>query len=133
MAELQKHRGRDISHQSSSWVTGSSLTRKKNWQQERHLFEDEFPREAYPVDILKIDQSFVRDMLEDKGDMAIVHGILALAKAFERNTVAEGIETEQQYLALLEMGCKLGQGYGIARPMPADDLIRWQTEFFKAH
>ena len=80
-----------------------------------------------PVDVLKIDQSFVRDMLEDKGDMAIVHGIIALARAFDRQTVAEGIETEEHYRALLDMGCELGQGYGIARPMPAEELMNWQA------
>jgi diguanylate cyclase (GGDEF)-like protein len=79
-----------------------------------------------PVDTLKIDQSFVRDMLEDKGDMAIVLGIIALAKAFDREIVAEGIETEEQYKALLDMGCELGQGYGIGRPMTADKLANWR-------
>jgi len=82
---------------------------------------------ALPVDTLKIDQSFVRDMLEDKGDMAIVQGIIALARAFGRETVAEGIETGDHYRVLLDMGCELGQGYGIARPMPADKLANWQA------
>ena len=81
-----------------------------------------------PVDTLKIDQSFVRDMLEDKGDMAIVQGIIALARAFGRHTVAEGIETEDHYKILLNMGCELGQGYYIARPMPADELTYWRVE-----
>lgn len=81
-----------------------------------------------PVDVLKIDQSFVRDMLEDKGDMAIVHGIIALAQAFGRETVAEGIETGAHYRALRDMGCDMGQGYGIARPMPADELAGWRAE-----
>ncbi|OGS90244.1 MAG: hypothetical protein A2Z95_02395 [Gallionellales bacterium GWA2_60_18] len=80
-----------------------------------------------PVDVLKIDQSFVRDMLEDKGDMAIVQGIIALAKTFGRETVAEGIETREHYQALLEMGCEMGQGYGIARPMPAHELTMWRA------
>lgn len=79
-----------------------------------------------PIDVLKIDQSFVRDMLEDKGDKAIVQGIIALARAFDRQTVAEGIETEEHYRALHEMGCQIGQGYGIARPMPAEELTNWQ-------
>ena len=78
-----------------------------------------------PVDTLKIDQSFVRDMLDDKGDRAIVQGIIALAVAFDRQTVAEGIETGAHYQLLLEMGCELGQGYGIARPMPANELPAW--------
>jgi EAL domain-containing protein (putative c-di-GMP-specific phosphodiesterase class I) len=82
-----------------------------------------------PVDVLKIDQSFVRDMLEDKGDKAIVQGIIALAQAFGRQTVAEGIETEAHYQALRDMGCQIGQGYGIARPMPADELMIWRAEF----
>jgi EAL domain-containing protein (putative c-di-GMP-specific phosphodiesterase class I) len=81
-----------------------------------------------PVDVLKIDQSFVRDMLEDKGDMAIVQGIIALAKAFERKTVAEGIETVAHYTALRALGCEVGQGYGIAKPMPADQLANWKFE-----
>ncbi len=80
-----------------------------------------------PVNTLKIDQSFVRDMLEDKGDRAIVQGIIALAHAFEREIVAEGIETEDIYQALLEMGCEIGQGYGIARPMPPEEFLRWHS------
>ena len=82
-----------------------------------------------PVNTLKIDKSFVLDMMEDKGDMAIVQGIIALAKAFERQTVAEGIETNEQYKVLLDMCCEIGQGYGIARPMPADELISWKSSY----
>jgi len=82
---------------------------------------------SLPVDVLKIDQSFVQDMLEDKGDKAIVQGIIALAHAFGRQTVAEGIELKEHYRALLDMGCEVGQGYCIARPMPADELLNWQA------
>ncbi len=82
---------------------------------------------SLPVDVLKIDQSFVRDMLEDKGDMAIVQGIIALARAFNRQTVAEGIETEEHYKILCNMGCELGQGYYIARPMQAGELTNWKA------
>lgn len=81
-----------------------------------------------PVDVLKIDQSFVRDMLEDHGDKAIVQGVIALAKAFDRQIVAEGIETEEHHRVLLEMGCNIGQGYGIAKPMPADEILLWLIE-----
>ncbi len=77
------------------------------------------------VDTLKIDQSFVRDMLEEKGDHAIVQGIIALAKAFDRGIVAEGVETDAHYRALLKMGCEVGQGFGIAPPMTATELIEW--------
>ncbi len=78
------------------------------------------------VDTLKIDQSFVRDMLQDKGDHAIVQGIIALARAFDMDIVAEGVETAAHYAALLQMGCALGQGHGIGRPMPAHDLVEWR-------
>lgn len=79
------------------------------------------------VDTLKIDQSFVRDMLEDSGDHAIVQGMIALAKAFTRHIVAEGVETDAHYQALLQMGCEVGQGFGIARPMSANELIKWDA------
>ncbi len=79
-----------------------------------------------PVDTLKIDQSFIRGMLEDKGDRVIVQGIIALARAFERITVAEGIETDDHYEVLLDMGCDIGQGYVIARPMPAGNMLTWK-------
>jgi diguanylate cyclase (GGDEF)-like protein/PAS domain S-box-containing protein len=81
-----------------------------------------------PVDILKIDQSFVRDMLHDKGDKTIIQGIIALAHAFERRIVAEGIENGEQYQMLQELGCEIGQGYGIARPMPAEALSLWRAD-----
>ncbi len=79
----------------------------------------------FDVDTLKIDQSFVRNMLSDKGDHAIVQGIIALAKAFDMSTVAEGVETDEQYRMLAEMGCDLAQGFGIARPMPEAELLAW--------
>lgn len=78
-----------------------------------------------PVSTLKIDQSFVRNMLADSGDHAIVEGVIALAKVFNRKTVAEGVETKQHFLALQEMGCQVAQGYGIARPMPAQEFYQW--------
>jgi diguanylate cyclase (GGDEF)-like protein/PAS domain S-box-containing protein len=84
---------------------------------------------ALPVDALKIDQTFVRDMLEDDGDRAIVLGVIALAKAFKRLTIAEGIETTAHIQVLDGMGCEFGQGYGIALPMPASELIRWKSSY----
>jgi diguanylate cyclase (GGDEF)-like protein/PAS domain S-box-containing protein len=80
-----------------------------------------------PVDVLKIDQSFVQGMLKNKGDMAIVQGIIALARAFDRQTVAEGIEIAEHYQTLLDIDCEIGQGYYFARPMPADELACWMT------
>lgn len=78
------------------------------------------------VDTLKIDQSFVRDMLEDRGDHAVVHGIIALARAFDMSIVAEGVESEAHYQALCRMDCEIGQGFGIAYPMPAQELVHWR-------
>ena len=77
------------------------------------------------VDTLKIDQSFVRDMQSDKGDHAVVQGIIALARAFDMHCVAEGVESEAIHQALLQMGCETGQGNGIGLPMPAVELARW--------
>ncbi len=85
-----------------------------------------------PADTLKIDQTFVRDMLVDAGDLAIVQGIIALANTFKRKTVAEGVETIEHIRALKDLGCQHGQGYGIARPMPADDFPHWVSKWSKA-
>jgi diguanylate cyclase (GGDEF)-like protein/PAS domain S-box-containing protein len=78
-----------------------------------------------PIDTLKIDQSFVRDMLNDVEDMGIVEGVIRLGEAFHKNIVAEGVETMTHGKALLGMNCFLAQGYGIARPMPADLFAKW--------
>ncbi len=78
-----------------------------------------------PVSLIKIDQTFVRDMLNDTDDLAIVEGVIALAKSFKRDVIAEGVETIEHGTALLELGCDLAQGYGIARPMPASDIHAW--------
>lgn len=74
---------------------------------------------------LKIDQSFIRDMLQDPDDLAIVEGVLGLATAFRRQAIAEGVETVEHGKMLLRLGCELGQGYGIARPMPATEVNTW--------
>ena len=77
------------------------------------------------ADTLKIDQSFVRQMLDDPDDRAIVSGVIGLAAAFQRKVIAEGVETLAHARSLLDLGCHLAQGYGIARPMPAEDLPAW--------
>ncbi len=74
---------------------------------------------------LKIDQSFVRNMLDDPEDMAILEGVLGLATAFRRKVIAEGVETVEHGELLLQLGCETAQGYGIARPMPAADIPAW--------
>jgi len=82
-----------------------------------------------PVETLKIDQSFVRDMLDDPNDLAIVNGVIGLARAFGREVIAEGVETAAHGQLLASIGCTLAQGYGIARPMPAGDLPGWMTRW----
>ncbi len=82
-----------------------------------------------PAQVLKIDQSFVRNMLDDPEDLAILEGVLSLASAFRRQAVAEGVETVEHGLMLLQLGCELAQGYGIARPMPAQDLPAWAARW----
>ncbi|MFZ3053504.1 MAG: bacteriohemerythrin [Sulfuricurvum sp.] len=78
-----------------------------------------------PVSLLKIDQSFIRDMLYDPDDLAILEGVLGLGTAFRRDVIAEGVETLEHGKMLLQLGCELAQGYAIARPMPADELPSW--------
>jgi EAL domain-containing protein (putative c-di-GMP-specific phosphodiesterase class I) len=77
------------------------------------------------VSTLKIDQSFVHDMLEDPDDLAILQGVIGLASAFKRRVIAEGVETVAQGTLLLQLGCELAQGYAIAPPMLADALPAW--------
>ncbi|MEW8505957.1 MAG: EAL domain-containing protein [Candidatus Thiodiazotropha sp.] len=78
-----------------------------------------------PASFLKIDQSFVRDMLDDPEDLAILEGVLGLATAFRRVAIAEGVETIAHGRLLLQLGCEQAQGFMIARPMPASDLPGW--------
>ena len=86
-----------------------------------------------PVKTLKIDQSFVRDMLDDRDSLAILEGIVGLAKAFNRELIAEGVETYEHGKQLLALGCHLLQGYGIARPMPPEKLVAWSQKWCKDH
>ncbi len=78
-----------------------------------------------PAETLKIDQSFVHDMLSDPDDLSIVDSIIGLAAAFRRKIVAEGVETVAHGTLLLRLGCELAQGYAIARPLPAADVADW--------
>jgi hypothetical protein len=78
---------------------------------------------------LKIDQSFVRDMLDDPDDLAILEGVIGLANAFHREVIAEGVETLAHGQVLLQLGCELAQGYGIARPMVGDEMVQWAANW----
>ncbi|BBE72492.1 EAL domain-containing response regulator [Oharaeibacter diazotrophicus] len=78
----------------------------------------------FPADRLKIDQSFVRDVLKNPADAAIVRTVVTLGASFGMTVVAEGVETARQAVFLAEAGCAELQGYHFGRPMPADDIER---------
>ncbi|QIR15692.1 putative bifunctional diguanylate cyclase/phosphodiesterase [Shewanella aestuarii] len=82
-----------------------------------------------PAALLKIDQTFVRDMLVDSSDLAIVKAVIGLAEIFDRGVIAEGVETKAHGDKLLSLNCHIVQGYGIARPMPADELPAWVVQW----
>ncbi|VAY87203.1 conserved hypothetical protein [mine drainage metagenome] len=82
-----------------------------------------------PASIIKIDQVFIRDMLHDPEDLSIVQGVIGLALAFHKAVLAEGVETIAHGRKLLDMGCSLAQGFGIARPMPAAEVPSWIRNF----
>jgi len=83
----------------------------------------------FPADTVKIDRSFVMDMLDDDEDKAIVEGIIGLGEAFQREIIAEGVESAAHGRCLLQMGCDHAQGFGIAKPMPADLIPDWVSTF----
>ena len=82
-----------------------------------------------PVDVLKIDRSFVHHMLDDAQDRALVEGVIGLARTFGCTVVAEGVESPAQARTLLELGCVIGQGTGIAAPMPAAMVANWVRDY----
>ncbi len=77
---------------------------------------------SLPVHVIKIDHSFVRDMLSDSDDYSIVESVVMITKAFNRIVIAEGVESLSHGLELLSLGCQTAQGYAIGKPMPADEL-----------
>ncbi len=82
----------------------------------------------FPIDVLKIDRAFIRDITLNSDDASIVKAILALARALNLRVIAEGVETQAQYDYLKELGCNEGQGYLYARPMPFDELLKFIRE-----
>ena len=85
-----------------------------------------------PADELKIDKSFVMNMLNDKADRKIVEQIVALGHAFELEVVAEGVETAEIAARLAEMGCDYVQGFHYARPLPPQEFPAWSQEWRRA-
>ena len=92
---------------------------------------------SLPVDMLKIDNEFVRDLGNNAGDLAIVRAIIGLAEAFGLEVVAEGVETPAAALTLMQLGCHRAQGFLLSEPIPGDDMkallsARWMPMPFLA-
>ncbi|WP_417559883.1 putative bifunctional diguanylate cyclase/phosphodiesterase [Marinomonas sp.] len=86
-----------------------------------------------PLNTLKIDRSFIQNILSDPEDRAIVACIVALSKAFNYKLIAEGVESLEHEQALIEIGCLCGQGYFIAKPMTADNMTAWIRYYNQKH
>lgn len=82
-----------------------------------------------PAETLKIDRSFIHQVLDDPDDLTLVEAAISLAASFRRVVVAEGVETAEQGVLLMRLGCDLVQGFGVARPMPAMDVIGWIEQY----
>lgn len=78
----------------------------------------------FPIDVLKIDQSFIRGLSNDTNDAALVGAIISLGRSLELNVIAEGIETEEQLAFLKAHQCEEGQGYYFSKALPADAFAR---------
>jgi diguanylate cyclase (GGDEF)-like protein len=77
----------------------------------------------FPINTLKIDQSFVRDVVYNSGDIAIIRGIINLAHNLQMKVIAEGVETEEQHAILAREGCDQYQGYYFSKPLPASEIV----------
>lgn len=86
-----------------------------------------------PVDIIKIDQSFIYNMLNNEEDMAVIRGVINMCREFNRKVVAEGVELAEQAWALQAMGCDYAQGYGISKGLSGHKIPEWmqKNHFFK--
>jgi len=82
-----------------------------------------------PVQYIKIDQSFIRDMSVNKDSLTIVRSTIDLAHDLGHKVVAEGVETQADWERLVAFGCDCAQGYFIARPMPAEDFPAWMAAY----
>jgi diguanylate cyclase (GGDEF)-like protein len=84
-----------------------------------------------PIDTLKIDQSFVIGMLDNRENLAIIESIASLARIFGRNVIAEGMEERGYSSMLMKLGCDLAQGFAISKPLPPDGFLEWQQEWIR--
>jgi len=108
VAKMQRLRGHGIRFSIDDFGTGySSLSYLK----------------SLPLDTLKIDQSFVRDVLDDPGDASIVRAIISMARSLQLDVIAEGVETSAVRDFLMEAGCERFQGYLYSRPVPITDFL----------
>lgn len=82
-----------------------------------------------PVDIIKIDQSFVRNMLDDNEDLTLIAGVISLSREFDRQVIAEGVESADHGLQLLRMGCTIAQGFGISPAMAPEEVPIWVANY----
>ena len=82
----------------------------------------------FPIDTLKIDRSFVKDMLENESSLALVKSIIGLGKSLNMKIIAEGVENKEEGVKLKEMGCDMAQGYYFARPMPEKDVTEFVSD-----
>lgn len=86
-----------------------------------------------PAETIKIDQSFVQGILHDEDDLTLVNAVISLARAFKRHVIAEGVETQAHCDKLLALGCERAQGFGIAPPMPAHEVLSWTRAYEQSH
>jgi diguanylate cyclase (GGDEF)-like protein/PAS domain S-box-containing protein len=84
-----------------------------------------------PIDIVKIDRRFVLNMLDNREDRAIVEGAVRMAQTLPRPVLAEGVESLEIGQMLRQIGCQYAQGYGIAQPLPADQVLAWVSSWAK--
>ena len=83
----------------------------------------------FDANILKIDRAFIQEMVSNKSDLAVVSAIISMAKNLDYQVIAEGVETLEQLVLLMELGCHAIQGFGFSRPLPPDEFAR----FFMGH
>jgi CheY-like chemotaxis protein len=83
----------------------------------------------FPIDVVKIDQSFVRDLVSDPDDMAITRAVIAMSHGMRHVVIAEGVETQAQFEVLRSNGCDLIQGYLFSRPVPPEQFLKLIAEY----